>query len=143
MAAVSPGITTTFVITRLSDWDQDGLPDAYETALGLSTNNAADALLDLDGDGMSTLNEYLAGTNPQDPNSYLRIDQVSMPGMSIVQVAAVSNRTYTVQFKDDLASPTWSKLVDLIARPTNRVETIKDPSPSAHRIYRLALPAQP
>jgi hypothetical protein len=45
------------------DADQDGLPDDWEAAHGLSGNNAADALQDLDGDGHSNYEEYLDGTD--------------------------------------------------------------------------------
>jgi len=57
----------------LADFDRDGLPDVLERSIGLDTNNAADALLDPDGDGVSTRNEYRAGTDPLDPASYLHV----------------------------------------------------------------------
>jgi|GEM_PF-1211229 len=45
------------------DDDNDGLPDAVELAYGLDPLNAADALGDLDGDGISNLQEYMDGTS--------------------------------------------------------------------------------
>ncbi len=45
------------------DTDADGLPDEYETANGLDPNNPADASADLDGDGLSNLDEFLAGSD--------------------------------------------------------------------------------
>ncbi len=44
------------------DADNDGIPDRIEVALGLNPLDASDALLDLDGDGYSNLDEYRAGT---------------------------------------------------------------------------------
>jgi hypothetical protein len=114
-----------------------------EHALGLSPTNAADAALDADGDGANNRAEYAAGTDPTNAASYLRIDLGATPGLATVRVAAISNRTYTVQFTDDLGAGVWRKLADLVARPTNHWATIPDPAGTTNRFYRLALPAQP
>ena len=51
------------------DNDNDGIPNTIETAATLNPNDATDALLDLDGDGWSNLDEYRLGT---DINDYLK-----------------------------------------------------------------------
>ena len=51
------------------DDDNDTLPDTYEVANNLNPLNAADAGQDADNDGFSNLEEFQAGTNPQDPAS--------------------------------------------------------------------------
>ena len=139
----APGITTTFNITVLADTDRDGIPDVIEQGLGLDPNNLADAQGDLDLDGMRNRDEYLAGTDPIDSQSYLRIDQSTVANQTTLLVAAVSNRTYSVQFSDSLAAGSWNNLVRLAARPTNRVESIPDPTGTTNRYYRVVLPAQP
>ena len=53
-----------------------GLPDEWEIAHGLAPNNAADAAFDPDHDGQSNAQEYLAGTDPQDSASFLRVDRL-------------------------------------------------------------------
>ena len=58
-------------------------------------------------------------------------------------MAAVSNRTYTVQYTDQLGSGNWQRLSDVVARPTNRVEQFTDPAWTTNRYYRVALPRQP
>ena len=52
------------------DSDGDGLPDDWETSLGLNPNDPADADADLDEDGFSNMEEYLAKTDPKDPTSH-------------------------------------------------------------------------
>jgi Concanavalin A-like lectin/glucanases superfamily/Lamin Tail Domain/Bacterial Ig domain/CotH kinase protein len=133
--------SATFSVNTLLDTDRDGIPDSTEIALGLMTNNAADALLDLDGDGVSNVAEYQAGTNPNDSNSYLRVAITASNNLAQLTVAAVSNRTYSVQYSDALPA-SWNKLADLIARATNRVELLVDPTWTTNRFYRAVLPAQ-
>ena len=136
----APGILISFTNTIVADLDRDGIADPFEQSVGLSTNNAADATLDLDGDGLNNRAEYLAGTDPTSDLSYLRIEQG--PGATTVSVAAVSNRTYTVQYTDALAPGVWNRLGDIVARPNNRVESFTDPGWNTNRFYRVVLPRQ-
>jgi len=46
------------------DSDNDGMPDAWETRYGLNPNDPSDATSDQDNDGVSALDEFLAGTIP-------------------------------------------------------------------------------
>jgi len=47
-----------------TDDDQDGMSDAWETMYGLNPLDGTDAGGDLDGDGISNLDEYNGGSNP-------------------------------------------------------------------------------
>jgi len=47
------------------DSDSDGMPDYWENANGLNPNNAVDAGADPDADGITNLDEFLGGTDPQ------------------------------------------------------------------------------
>lgn len=46
------------------DSDGDGIPDSWELAFSLNPNDANDALLDADNDGLNNLEEYEADTYP-------------------------------------------------------------------------------
>lgn len=48
----------------VDDADSDDLPDAWERKFGLNPDDAGDAALDGDGDQLSNLEEFAAGTNP-------------------------------------------------------------------------------
>jgi hypothetical protein len=139
-----PGVAApTVTITILADSDNDGIPDQWETANGLSISNALDAILDSDLDGMSNRDEYIAGTNPTNSASYLKVEQLTMNSPAEITFEAVSNKTYTVQYTDDLNLGAWLRLADIVARPTTRLETVSDPTPATNRLYRIATPYLP
>ncbi len=72
-AAVSGGVITyclgTATDPRVWDTDDDGMSDGWESRQGLSPLDPSDAGLDPDGDGLTNLDEYRAGTDPHDPDS--------------------------------------------------------------------------
>jgi hypothetical protein len=142
--AATAGIGSSLVnVTTLADSDGDGLPDEWELANGFNTNDVSNASLDSDGDGMSNWQEYIAGTEPTNALSYLWVKQTNTPGVSSVFFPAISNKTYTVQFRDNLAGAPWSSLADIVARGSNRLEVISDPTWTTNRFYRLVTPWQP
>ncbi len=67
-----------------ADSDSDGIPDAVEISVGLNPNSATDATLDLDGDGVNNLDEYLAGTaidvdeTDTDGDGLIDLDEVAL-----------------------------------------------------------------
>src|SRR5262249_42859382 len=82
-------INTTSFFTIVADTDHDGIPNTVETGLGLDPLLAADGDGDLDGDGMTNADEYRAGTNPNDPTSFLKVEQTIMPGAATVLFGAM------------------------------------------------------
>jgi hypothetical protein len=127
------------------DSDGDGMADIWEIAHGLKPLEASDAGQDPDHDGMTNLQEYLAGTDPQDGRSYLKWYQISVEsGTCTVRFFAVSNKTYSILYKDAATAENWLSLRNTPAFPTNRIETITDTSASeVQRFYRLVTPAIP
>ncbi len=105
-SSVAPGL----------DADSDGLPDGWEIQYLGGTNGAPNA--DADGDGQSNLQEYLAGTNPTNANSVLRITYAARgeatPDSMTLHWDSVPTRSYTVQSRDSLgAMDPWADLISL------------------------------
>jgi len=136
-------ISTSAFLTIAEDTDQDGIPDLWELANGFDLLDPFDATEDADSDGMTNWEEYIAGTDPQDPASRLQIEPISATGQTTIQFMAIANRTYSVQFNDHLDTGPWKRLSDIVARTNNRLESIIDPSPTAGRFYRITTPQQP
>jgi hypothetical protein len=136
-------ISSNAFIFVLADCDGDHMPDTWEINNGLNHTNALDGTNDLDGDTMSNRDEWAAGTDPQDPQSYLKVDQISVLGGARLRFVAVSNKSYSIQYSDALGSEGWTKLTDIIGRTTNRIETVVDPGSLGRRYYRLVTPRQP
>ncbi|MBN1673693.1 MAG: lamin tail domain-containing protein [Kiritimatiellae bacterium] len=68
------------------DADQDGMPDAWETAHLADLSDPADRADsgDPDGDGMSNLDEYVAGTDPRSAGAYFAVDLQPSNGELVV-----------------------------------------------------------
>jgi hypothetical protein len=94
-----------------------------------------------EGGEIVSLDEFFAGTDPRDPLSYLSVE-FDPAGGNTLQFMAISNRSYSVQFIDNLSTGTWSNLAHAFTRPTNRLEQVGDPSGGSKRFYRLVTPLQ-
>src|SRR5215510_1035665 len=73
-------LSSNAVITILADTDGDGLPDDWELEHNFDPTDPTDAALDPDQDGMSNLDEYLAGTDPLDRETILDLAFVRVEG---------------------------------------------------------------
>ncbi len=87
--------------TLSNDSDGDGLPDGWEMSNGLDRLsgtgvNGADG--DKDGDGMSNMKEFIAGTVANDSSSFLRIVSVNRLPTGSCQIvwSSVTGRKYQV-----------------------------------------------
>ncbi len=139
------------VVVQLSkgmDTDGDGLLDEWELAHNLDSHSAlgdSGPDGDPDEDGFTNASEQLAGTDPRDPSSALRV-RVALPGGNMARVSwdAVIGRKYQLEFSDNslsnflpVSGPEWprkaleSELVFEHALSTN--------APTCGRFYRVRL----
>ncbi|MDX1951028.1 MAG: hypothetical protein SFY81_02525 [Verrucomicrobiota bacterium] len=103
-----PGKSTLLNLTLGEDLNGDGLPDAWQRRINADLN-ATNPGGDFDHDGLSNLDEYLAGTYAYDPSSgfSLKIVRVN-EGSPVLSFTAISGRTYTIFGSDSLESTSWS-----------------------------------
>lgn len=107
-----PAQSTRMDLTLGEDLDGDGIPDAWERAL-LAMLGSSKSIRevqpddDSDGDGISNLNEYRAGTYPFDPSDgfELKVVQKTADRLSM-EFLAIAGRRYAVRYSTDLAA--WS-----------------------------------
>ena len=128
------------------DTDHDGMPDAWEDANGFNRNNPNDAALDADGDGMTNLQEYIAGTDPHNAGSKLKIDSIVINGGARdIRFQAIGGKSYTLLYRDSLVTGAWAKLKNGSLPPGPSLPlTLTDNSPATGgRYYRIVTPAQP
>lgn len=65
-------------------------------------------------------------------------------GQATVTFPAAANRTYTVEWCAQPAGGTWLKLADVLARFTDRMESVTDRIASGPmHLYRVVTPRRP
>jgi FtsP/CotA-like multicopper oxidase with cupredoxin domain len=98
---------------------------------------------DPDGDGVSNLNEYISGTNPNNPLSFLRITALSPPvplaGTVLTYGDTAAGRSYNVQSTTNLVTGPWTTIIENVPG-TPSVMTFTDTRPTAATsFYRIQI----
>lgn len=127
--------------TTNADTDDDGMDDSWELAYFRTL--AHDGNGDFDGDGMTDLHEYLAGTDPGDPASALTFVSITAGDSVTLGINLSAGHTYTVQYRDSLGSGTWQTLTNLPPAAVSGPVFVTDATTGGNstRFYRMVTPA--
>ena len=119
--------------------------DALEERIVLSTVEAYRQAMN-DFAGMSNLDEYRAGTDPRNALSVLKLEvQLTESTRDLLlRFAAVSNKSYTIQYRGALGTGNWRDLLNIAAEPANRLVSVTNaiPAEPGAGYYRLVTPRQ-
>jgi len=94
-------------------------------------------------DGLTNLEEYLAGTNAKNDVSTLRLAAPLGPASVNLQFNAMAGRTYSVVYSTLLPVVAWTKLTDIAPQGTGGPVVGQDPGGGPQRFYRVVTPAVP
>ena len=121
-----------------ADRDHDGLPDFWEFLYFGDVTNAV-AWGNPDGDGHDNLQEWLAGSDPTNAASVLRLDArwlSLVEGLELTWLS-VSDRWYDLEYSTNLLVGFGVLTGGLWATPPLNIYTDMPPSESPHGFYRI------
>ncbi|MHB9007542.1 MAG: lamin tail domain-containing protein [Limisphaerales bacterium] len=140
--------TDDLVITIPGDGYQDWKAGHFTPAeLGNPAISGDDA--DPDLDGHTNHQEYLAGTDPRDPDSILKIVALEPipadPASLEIRFHTIAGRSYTVQSRASTPGSSWTNLSHVPPPTADGIATITavNAPEAASRFYRLVTPQQP
>ena len=111
------------------DTDGDGMSDEWERDYWQSPNVVSNSTADYDGDGLSNAGEEIAGTHPNDAQSYFMVSNavVKFPvGDFVLHWSSVTGRVYSVESSSNLLDKVWYNIAsNLPATPPANVYTVR------------------
>ena len=138
-------LATGTVVAVAADSVGDGIPDWWRAlhfgGNGTTTNSLSAATADPDGDGLTNLQEYLAGTDPMDYRSTIRLIGINTTGANIgVVFQSALGQRFQVERRDQLTSGSWSVVKTNVWGKTDEVSLIdSNAMVLPYRFYRITL----
>lgn len=119
------------------DTDRDGMPNGWEQTHGLNENNPGDGTADADRDGMCNRSEYAADTDPNDPDSCLRIRALQIEG-GLPRLEWTGGESAT-QYVDESCFPAgpWTPIRTNLPPTSATNDTSVDKLDNAARFFRI------
>lgn len=137
--AAAPDIGAYEFLHPGADSDGDGMGDAWEVQFSLNPV-AIDSADDKDGDGADNLAEYLAGSNPSDPASVLKVSATRSPVSDgiFLQWPSVLGHQYSVHATAGLTNGgVWQALITGMPGTGGAVEFEVRPTAATPRFFRV------
>lgn len=112
------------VLPLVPDNNFDGLDDRFQRQyFARFTMPEAAPTADPDGDNFNNLSEYVAGTDPTNGTSLLKITSVTQNlSGAIITWKSVSGKKYQVWSRDDLSGAAWQKLGNPVTASTTSTQ---------------------
>ncbi|MGC8829803.1 MAG: FAD-dependent oxidoreductase [Verrucomicrobiia bacterium] len=95
---------------------------------------------DDDGDGICNYVEYLNGTNPNDPMSYIKVGINKTNAVRLISFLALTDKSYSILYRNSATAGEWKKLMDIEPLPVTRIVEVSDVSNDPHRFYKIISP---
>jgi Tol biopolymer transport system component len=123
-----------------ADSDNDGMSDDWELAYFGTLDR--DGTRDFDADGATDYQEFIAGTDPTNQGSVLRVMTLTpLSGVGTTLLwPGIRGKTYQVQYRDDVTAPDWTDLavpVSLNGATASAVDSTAEGK--GHRFYRVVI----
>ena len=136
-SAMSDGINVTATSSV-----NDAIPDAWRALYfggdGTTTNSQSCATCDADNDGVNNLQEFLAGTDPTNAASALKLVAMSLnPSNTVANFMSTTGTVYQAQTRNDLSTGVWSIVTDQLAGNGTNIFIVDPNAPSTKRFFRL------
>ena len=118
-------------IARPLDGKNSGTP-----AFDIGAYEYVNPLADTDHDGMPDWAEIIAGTDPTNPNSVLRLQGTAQAGSMLLNWPSVVGRTYSVEYQSALGG-SWQPLTSNLQGTGAMLQVQDSPGMAGVRFYRL------
>jgi len=127
-------------LQRIVDTDSNGLPDWWELEY-FGHQTGTDPNADPDHDGMSNLAEWIAGTNPTNAASCLRLTMVSATNANnvVVSWSSVAGKSYWLERSTNLLTGFSTISTNIAATAPTNTQTDTAVLPGNTRFYRVGV----
>lgn len=136
--AVQDGLLT--LQDRSASSLSDGIPDSWRLrSFGAVTSPIAAASTDADGDGVSNLAEFKAGTDPMSVNSHFHLAANRSSSPFTLRWPSSLNRSYAVESASSLSGGKWTTVGPVIPGTGQEIQFTPDAAGSSTLFFRVRL----